>query len=725
MTKQYLFILITVITTLPVFSQVYKCGVTVDTYVKEQGKTIKSVCSDKDGNIYYLKSNGIYKNNVSWIQYKPDTYTSYFSFPFYLATDQTNLYVYDNTNMVFKITPAGVVTALAGIKNVNSSVNGPAASATFSNVTALCADKTGNVFVAENTKIRKIGIDGNVTTFAGKDIAGTTNGDITVATFQSIRSITCDHSGNLFVVDFSKYIRKVNAVGTVSNYVGGHAYYYVDDINYKAGFSSLTCIYYGNDNYLYVSDENCIRRISSTGETITLVGGKVNDNNSYNYISSKTDPDRVYVATAITLAPNGKLYFYTSYTYSEYSIIRSVTVDNACEQEKRIVETMCGNGHRNANIYGNGKNAEFELPQAITMDKFKNLYIGVSNYNMVYKMTPSRDVSLFYTPPSGLSAAPRSLVTDANGTLYISYGTRIEAVSSTGTYIKTYRSNVGESFNAERMVIDNNGDLLFTDRQYDNIRKLNLTTGSYTTIAGGTNYVSSGISEGYVDGTAANSRFTNPTGIDVDSKGNIYIVDEYNSIIRKISTDGSVSTVIGGTVGNTDERFWPRALQVDYQDNIYVSDRDANVIRKINVSTNTMQIVAGNMIDGKAKYIDGKASIANFDDPTDIYYDTDKNLWVADMTNDAIRRITGLDASITTAVITPSENTETRKCISYPNPVSNLLHFDEERSYEIYDLNGVSKLSGKDHFADISFLTEGLYFIRFEEINVTEKIIKR
>lgn len=726
MNKRLPLFLLTLIFTFPSFSQVYKCGVTVDNYVKEQqAKTIKSVCSDKNGNIYYFKSNGIYKNNVSWILYKPNTYTSYFSFPQFLATDQTNLYAYDgNAHIIFKITPTGEVTELAGIRNMNSSINGPNATATFGYVTALTADKMGNVYVGENTKIRKIGIDGNVTTVVGKDVSGRNNGDVSVATFEYIESLTTDHKGNLFVIDFSQYIRKVDAAGTVSNYVGGNISSYVDDVNYQAGFDNLTCIYYGNDGYLYVGVNNAIRRISPTGETITLVGGVVNATNSYNLVYSNNNKDQVSPATAITLAPNGKLYFYATYTYYDYSIIRRVSVDNACEQEKRIVETICGNGYQNAQVYGNGKNSEMELPRALTIDKSKNLYFSVSNYSSVYKMTPARDVSLFYTP-SNYENGPRSLVTDANGMLYISYGNSIEVVSSNGIHIKTFNSNVNEPFSVERMVIDSNGDLLFTDVLYDNIRKLNTTTGSYSTIAGGINYGSYAMNQGYVDGTSANARFYNPYGIDVDSKGNIYIVDQYYSYIRKISTTGTVSTVFGGVnTGKFDGYVYLCALQVDHQDNIYVSDESMNVIRKINVTNSTTQIVAGNTIENKSEYIDGKSSIASFADPIDIYFDTDKNLWVADMSNSCIRRITGLDGPLTTAVAMPVQHTETKNYISYPNPTSNILHFDEERSFEIYDMNGVSKVSGKNNSVDISTFTDGLYLIRFEEINVTEKIIK-
>ncbi|GAB2604084.1 NHL repeat-containing protein [Spirosoma areae] len=133
-----------------------------------------------------------------------------FNNPNALAFDADgNLYVGDENACIRKITPAGVVSLLAGQPGVSGIANGKGSAATFRNITSLVADKQGNLYVADNTLIRRVTPDGTVTTIAGSG-TGYTDGTGTAARFRDIRSITIDSKGVLYVADLpNQAIRKI------------------------------------------------------------------------------------------------------------------------------------------------------------------------------------------------------------------------------------------------------------------------------------------------------------------------------------------------------------------------------------------------------------------------------------------------------------------------------------------------------------------------------------
>jgi sugar lactone lactonase YvrE len=148
------------------------------------------------------------------------------------------------------------------------------------------------------------------------------------------------------------------------------------------------------------------------------------------------------------------------------------------------------------------------------------------------------------------------------------------------------------------------------------------------------------------------ARFNRPNGVAVDSDGNVFVADTGNHTIRRISPDRRVSTVAGraGNPGSTDgkggqARFKePRGVAVDSQGVIYVADTGNHVIRRIS-KAGDVTTFAG--IAGKFGSADGQGSEARFYGPTALAVDTARNLWVADSSNDTIRKITP-DGVVTT-----------------------------------------------------------------------------
>jgi len=154
---------------------------------------------------------------------------------------------------------------------------------------------------------------------------------------------------------------------------------------------------------------------------------------------------------------------------------------------------------------------------------------------------------------------------------------------------------------------------------------------------------------GYADGPGTQAQFQQPNGVAVDRAGNVYVADTGNDVIRKIQPDGTVTTVAGLAFthggddgpGNT-ARFWaPFGLAVDGGGNIYVADTVNNLIRKITpagfVITLSGPFVAQAGLPGDN---DGNGLVARFRNPWGVAVDARGNVYVADMSNNTIRKIT-------------------------------------------------------------------------------------
>jgi sugar lactone lactonase YvrE len=194
---------------------------------------------------------------------------------------------------------------------------------------------------------------------------------------------------------------------------------------------------------------------------------------------------------------------------------------------------------------------------------------------------------------------------------------------------------------------DSSGNLYVSDSANHTIRKIT-SAGVVSTLAG-----TPGV-PGTADGTGPAARFFDPTGIAVDAAGNVYVADTFNSTIRKITPAGVVSTLAGlaPTPSNPDPsnrgsangtgpaaRFnSPRGLAVDGSGNVYVADTLNSLIRKI-TPAGVVTTVAGNA-GANPQSLDGTGAAANFDYPFGIASDSAGDLWVADTSGQTIRAVT-------------------------------------------------------------------------------------
>jgi len=194
------------------------------------------------------------------------------------------------------------------------------------------------------------------------------------------------------------------------------------------------------------------------------------------------------------------------------------------------------------------------------------------------------------------------------------------------------------------VAVDGSGNVYVTDRNNQKIRKIT-SAGVVTTLAG------SG-SIGSANGTGTSASFYNPRDVAVDGSGNLYVADYGNHLIRKITSAGVVTTLAGsGSIGSangtgTSASFYnPYGVAVDGSGNVYVADKNNHLIRKI-TSAGVVTTLAGSGSIGSAN---GTGTSASFYNPYGVAVDGSGNVYVADIDNHLIRKITSAGVVTTLA----------------------------------------------------------------------------
>jgi streptogramin lyase len=378
---------------------------------------------------------------------------------------------------------------------------------------------------------------------------------------------------------------------------------------------------------------------------------------------------RFFAPQGVTVDAQGNVYV----ADSDNSTIREIASSG-------LVTTIDGQPGVYGYADGTGTNALFFLPKCVVGDASGNLYVVDTWNQVIRKLTPAGSnwvVSTLagqvgiagYTNGTGTNAEfsnPACAAVDAAGNVYVTdqYNDVIRKISPSGV-VTTIAGQVGNNQSLD----GTNGNALFASPlgiAVDNATNLYVTDGDNTIrrlTPLGTNWVVTTIAGqannyGSTDGQGTNALFSGPAGVAMDNNTNLYVADEFNKTIRKLTFAGTnwiVSTLAGlaGAQGSTDgtngaARFGsPFGVATDGNGDVIVADVNNNNIRKITtVGTNGVVTTLAGIGPGTA---DGPGPGARFWNPTGVAVDPFGNVFAADYFNSTIRRISTNDVVTTIA----------------------------------------------------------------------------
>lgn len=315
-------------------------------------------------------------------------------------------------------------------------------------------------------------------------------------------------------------------------------------------------------------------------------------------------------------------------------------------------QLLAGSGTAGA-TNGASTSAQFNAPVGVAADYEGNVYVADTSNHRIRKVAPDGSVTTFAGSgtagsANGTGAAaqfnnPTDVAIGPMGNIYVadSSNHRIRKITpagvvttfaGSGTAGTTNGSATVARFNLPRsLAADASGNIYVADTTNHRIRKVT-PAGEVSTFAG------SG-TVGTTNGSATAARFSSPDGIALDKDGNAYVADRGNNRIRKVTTDGTVSTLAGTTAGSangtgTAAQFTaPRGVAVDAEGNVFVADTGNNRIRKI-TPAGVVTYVSGS---GTAGFANGASTAAQFSGPAGIAISPLGKVYVGDTVNNRIR----------------------------------------------------------------------------------------
>lgn len=556
-----------------------------------------------------------------------------FANPLAVAEDKNGtLYVTDGSN-IRKISPDGSVTTLVG--TATGFRDGTGLEARFSNPWGIAVGPQGDLYVADsfNGAVRKVTPEGAVTTLAGNGTKGFLDGQGTAARFEYPCGIAVDAAGTLYLADTSNNaIRKVTPGGEVTTWVGGSKGL-VDGKGRDAKFNNPTGIALASDGTLYVADSNnnCIRKVAPSGEVTTVAGAS-----APGLVDGNREIARFNYPCGLALDGQGNLLVGEILNHT----IRRVAPDG-------VVTTLAGGGELDAFTDGPGSEAYFSGPIGITMGASGSLFIA--DGCRVRLLSPNGEVSTYAGGITGWADGPRLgstlgnpsaitldtarnlFVTVYRGSEHFLYKvTQAGDVSLVAGGRYGFADGIGEAakfYFPSDVLAGPGGNLFIADSGNGRIRKVT-PDGTVSTLAGGT-------SLGHLDGQGSTAKFVIPYGLTLDHDGNLYVADTLDRAIRKVSPSGQVTTLAGGGDQGSSPFKLPARLVRDGAGNLLVGDIGNHQILKV-TSKGEVSVLAG----GTQGDRDGIGPAAQFGDISGMDVDEAGLLYVAESGNPGVRLVT-------------------------------------------------------------------------------------
>ncbi len=507
-----------------------------------------------------------------------------FNRPFGVAVDvQGNAYVTEVGNgTIRRVTPAGAVTTLAGTAGLFGHADGVGAAARFSIPRSVALRPDGSLVVIDSTYLRAVALDGTVTTLAGTGSQGAADGPAAQASFTDLAALAVDGAGNIYMVD-GKAIRVLTVGGQVMTVAGSVTQAGdVDGQGTAARFEfNITGLTLGPDGNLYVPDNvnRKIRQVTPTGAVTT-------------YASP-------VIAGAILADANGDLY-----------------ISGGGES---IGKVDAAPGHAVTLVAGGNGNSYVDGPMA------------VAQFNGIFALAFTPDHSALLAAELGNHAIRKIALAD--GAVSTLAGKGIVSGSADGT------GTAATFFSPKGLGVDAAGNVYVADTGNFTIRQI-APGGVVTTWAG-----QAGMRD-TVDDTGTAARFKNPDALAAQADGTLYITDTASQLLRKITPQQVVSTLAGtpNTIGSADGLGMLASFNSSYGvgvapagGTIAVGDTNNYTIRTV-----TPQGLVGTLAGmvGQPGAVDATGLNASFGYSQGVAVDAAGNVFVADLVNYKIRKVT-------------------------------------------------------------------------------------
>jgi uncharacterized protein (TIGR03437 family) len=529
----------------------------------------------------------------------------------------------------------------------------------------VATDAAGNVYFSSANAVFKMNSAGTLTRVAGNSRAGFSGdgGPAVNAQLNSPQGIAVDSAGNVYIADsVNNRVRIVTASGIINTFAGNGLISPGGPRSFGDGGPATSAVLHlpqgvavDSSGNVYIADtgDNCIRIVTPDGYINNFAGDSYP---SFAGDGGNAENAEMHSPSDIALDSSGNLYI----ADTSNGRIRKVTRDG-------VINSVVGNGTIGYSGDGGAPlSAELLAPISVAVDSSGNIYI-VENGDSRIRKVDSKYTAINTIAGTGVGGfsgdgssatkaalnSPTGIAVDGSGNLYIAdaLNLRVRKIASgninsvAGNGAVSYSGDGGPAMSAqlnapESAAMDSAGNLYIADTANNVVREV-AKSGIITTFAG------NGTAGGNGDGGAATSAQLNaPQGVAVDSSGNVYIADTANGRVRKVSASGTISTVAGsGAIGyggdggaaTSAQLYTPSAVAVDAAGNLYIADFSNNRIRKVSTS-GTITTVAGN---GNSGFTGdgGPATSANLDTPSGVAVDAAGNIYIADTGNNRIRQV--------------------------------------------------------------------------------------
>ncbi len=560
---------------------------------------------------------------------------------------------------VRKISSSGIISTVAGTGTIGYTGDGGPATAALIYAISIAVDGSGNIVMAGQGVIRKVNTSGIMTTIAGNGTPGYAGdgGPATAARLDASLGMVFDASGSLIFTDVSNNrIRKINASGVITTIAGTGTAGFSGDGG-SATAAKLNCpsgmTIDGSGNLYFIDRNNFrIRKITASG-TISTIGG--NGSNGFGGDGGAATAAMIQsTSSGMTIDAGGNICF------GDCNRVREINSSG-------IISTVLGSwtlGYNGDGIAATA--ATFYQPNDVKFDAAGNMYISDELNARIRKVNSSGIISTIagighpgFSGDGGIATAaqlfhPKNVAVAANGDMYIAdnYNHRIRKVTASGiistiagrTGYGGYSGDGGPATAADldyphTIGIDGSGNIYIADNAGPRIRKIS-TSGIISTIAGGATTGFSG--DG---GPATAAMLGSAFGFAFDRYGNVFFTDAVNQRIRKIDASGIITTIAGngssgfsgdGGAATAAALNNPHGIAIDSSGNLYVADASNQRIRKITTS-GIISTFAGS--SGGFSGDGGAATSAQLSLPIDVATDTAGNVYIVDYFNNRIRKV--------------------------------------------------------------------------------------